>query len=38
MGLDENPRLHVVTADGRPFLQTTDERYDLIVVDAYRQP
>ena len=38
MGLGENPRLHVVTADGRPFLQATDERYDLIVVDAYRQP
>jgi predicted membrane-bound spermidine synthase len=38
MGLGENPRLHVVTADGRPFLQATDQRYDLIVVDAYRQP
>jgi spermidine synthase len=38
LGLDENPRLHVVTADGRPFLQSTDERYDLIFVDAYRQP
>jgi spermidine synthase len=38
MQMGENPRLHIVTADGRPFLQTTDERYDLIVVDAYRQP
>jgi spermidine synthase len=38
MGLGDNPRLHVVTADGRPFLQTTDKRYDLIFVDAYRQP
>jgi predicted membrane-bound spermidine synthase len=38
MGLGENLRLHVVTADGRPFLQTTNERYDLIVIDAYRQP
>jgi spermidine synthase len=38
LGLDDNPKLHVVTADGRPFLQLTDSRYDLIVVDAYRQP
>ena len=30
--------LRVITADGRPYLQLTDERYDLIVVDAYRQP
>jgi hypothetical protein len=28
----------VITADGRPYLQLTDERYDVIVVDAYRQP
>jgi hypothetical protein len=28
----------MITADGRPFLAGTDERYDLIVVDAYRQP
>lgn len=26
------------TADARPFLRATDERYDLIVLDAYRQP
>jgi predicted membrane-bound spermidine synthase len=38
LGLGDNPRLHVITADGRPFLAGTDERYDLIVVDAYRQP
>ena len=25
-------------ADARPFLRSTDARYDLIVVDAYRQP
>jgi hypothetical protein len=25
-------------ADARPFLRRTDERYDLIVVDAYHQP
>jgi spermidine synthase len=38
LGLDDNPRLHVYTADGRPFLERTRKRYDLIVVDAYRQP
>ena len=37
-GLDDNPRLHVVTADARPFLRRTHSRYDLIVVDAYRPP
>jgi spermidine synthase len=37
-GLDDNPRLHVVTADARPFLAETKARYDLILVDAYRQP
>ena len=25
IGLDDNPRLHVITADGRPFLELTDE-------------
>jgi spermidine synthase len=38
LGLDDNPRLHVVTADARPFLRSTHARYDLILVDAYRQP
>jgi hypothetical protein len=38
LGLDDNPRLRVYTADARPFLARTDRRYDLIVVDAYRQP
>ena len=28
----------MITADGRPFLQRSRKRYDLIVVDAYRQP
>jgi spermidine synthase len=37
-GLDDNPRLTVHTADARPFLRTTPDRYDLIVVDAYHQP
>lgn len=26
------------TADGRYFLRTTDNEYDLVVIDAYRQP
>jgi hypothetical protein len=38
LGLGDNPRLHVITADGRPYLELTKRRYDLIVVDAYRQP
>ena len=37
-GLDDNPRLTVHDADARPFLRSTDEQYDLIVVDAYHQP
>ena len=37
-GMGDNPRLTVHDADARPFLRSTDERYDLIVVDAYRQP
>jgi spermidine synthase len=37
-GMDDNPRLAVHDADARPFLRSTDERFDLIVVDAYHQP
>jgi spermidine synthase len=37
-GAGDNPRLRLIAADGRPFLETTDTSYDLIVVDAYRQP
>ena len=36
--MDENRRLTVHDADARPFLRSTDAMYDLIVVDAYRQP
>ena len=36
MGLDTIPNLHVITADGREYLETTSKRYDLIIVDAYR--
>jgi spermidine synthase len=38
LGLDDNPRLEVHTADARPFLRSREERYDLIFVDAYRPP
>jgi spermidine synthase len=37
-GMDDNPRLEVHDADARPYLRSTDETYDLIVVDAYHQP
>ena len=37
-GLGDNPRLRVRDADARPFLAASGRRYDLIVVDAYRQP
>jgi spermidine synthase len=32
------PRLHTHAADARPFLRRSTQRYDAIVVDAYRQP
>jgi spermidine synthase len=38
LGLRDNPKLRVVSADGRPYLELTDRRYDVIVVDAYHQP
>ena len=28
----------MITADARPFLRASDRRYDLIMIDAYRQP
>jgi spermidine synthase len=37
-GMGENARLTVHDEDARPFLRSTDERYDLVIVDAYRQP
>jgi predicted membrane-bound spermidine synthase len=37
-GAGDNPRLHLIAADARPWLELTKRRYDLIVVDAYRQP
>jgi spermidine synthase len=32
------PHLRTFTADARPYLRATGERYDAILVDAYRQP
>jgi spermidine synthase len=37
-GAGDNPRMRLIAADGRPFLERTHKRYDLIAVDAYRQP
>jgi spermidine synthase len=37
-GAGDNPWMRLIASDGRPFLERTHERYDLIVVDAYRQP
>jgi predicted membrane-bound spermidine synthase len=35
---DGDPRITPIVMDGRIFLQTTDKRYDLVMMDAYRQP
>jgi spermidine synthase len=37
-GLQARPQLREFAEDARPFLRSTDERYDSIFVDAYRQP
>ena len=34
----DNPNLTNHTADARPWLRAADDRYDVIMVDAYRQP
>jgi spermidine synthase len=36
--LQRRPQLREIAQDARPFLRQTDERYDAIFVDAYRQP
>ncbi|MGE4428078.1 MAG: spermidine synthase [Solirubrobacteraceae bacterium] len=38
LGMPDDPRLTVHTADARPFLREDGPRYDLVGVDAYRQP
>jgi spermidine synthase len=37
-GAGDNPRQKLISADARPFLQASDQKYDLIFIDAYRQP
>ena len=32
------PNLHTFTADARPWLQARAQKYDAIMIDAYRQP
>ncbi|QBD78070.1 spermine synthase [Ktedonosporobacter rubrisoli] len=32
------PNLHVYSQDGRAFLATTHEKYDLVAIDAFEQP
>ncbi len=36
--MGSNPRLTIHDDDARPWLRRADDEYDLIVVDAYRQP
>jgi predicted membrane-bound spermidine synthase len=35
---DADPRITPIVMDGRVFLQATDKTYDLVMMDAYRQP
>jgi spermidine synthase len=37
-GLDDLPNLNIIVEDGRYFLNRTHQQYDLIAIDAYRQP
>ena len=37
-GLEDRPQLRVHADDARPFLRRTEERYDFIFLDTYRQP
>jgi spermidine synthase len=38
LGLSSIHTLHTITDDARVYLERTTRRYDVIVVDAYRQP
>jgi hypothetical protein len=38
LGMGDNPRLEAHDVDARPFLRRSDERFDLVYVDAYHQP
>src|ERR671931_2846885 len=37
-GLEPRPQLREHTADARPYLRATDQRFDAIFLDTYRQP
>jgi spermidine synthase len=37
MALDSIPNLHTYSEDGRGFLRGTSKRYDVVIVDAYRE-
>ncbi len=37
-GLDQLSNLKIIVEDGRYFLNRTNNKYDLIAIDAYRQP
>lgn len=35
---NSDPRIDPIVMDGRIYLQMTDKKYDLVMMDAYRQP
>jgi predicted membrane-bound spermidine synthase len=35
---NDDERIHPIVMDGRTWLQITDKKYDLVMMDAYRQP
>jgi spermidine synthase len=37
-GIKDEPNFHVVSKDGRIFLSSSNTKYDVILVDAYRGP
>ncbi|MGH7035808.1 MAG: spermidine synthase [Stellaceae bacterium] len=37
-GISDEPNFHVATRDGRLFLQQSKDKYDIILIDAYRGP
>ena len=37
-GLGSIRHLHTITADARVYLERTTKRYDVVILDAYRQP
>jgi len=37
-GIKDEPNFHLVNRDGRLFLQESKDKYDIILIDAYRGP